>query len=105
MADRLELGDFEVDRSGVVEILKGGAVRGLVASHTGRLARSANAAAAAHRESMPHGTRKALERLGGGAPYEGAVKAGRFDTLGVVRTASAEGAYDSNQHHTLDNLV
>lgn len=105
MADGLEFGDFEVNRSGVVKILKGGAVRGLVASSVGRLARSANAAAAAHRESMPHGTRKALEKLGGDMPYEGVVKAGRFDTLGVVRAASAEGGYDLNQHHTLDHLV
>lgn len=105
MADGLRFGRFEVDRSGVAETLRGGGVTGWVASVAASVAASANASA------EENATDAELNMLRHYDPfvtarthYEPLVRAGRFDTLGVVRSASLLGAYDSNQHHTLDTL-
>lgn len=105
MADRLAFGDFRFDRAGVVAALKSPGVVSLVAEHAERLCAAANAAArdrltAEERDRLEHAEPGCM----GAPPYEAVVKEGRSDTLGVVRSASLWGAYDSNQHHTLDSL-
>lgn len=105
MADGLSFGDFRVDRGGVIAALKSPGVVSLVTGHAERLCAAANAAA---RDRLTAEERNRLEHAEpgcmGAPPYEYQVKEGRFDTLGVVRSASLWGAYDSNQHHTLDSL-
>lgn len=105
MADGLSFGDFRVDRGGVIAALKYPGVVSLVTGHAERLCAAANAAA---RDRLTAEERNRLEHAEpgcmGAPPYEAVVKEGHSDTLGVVRSASLWGAYDSNQHHTLDSL-
>ena len=105
MADGLSFGDFRVDSGGVIAALKSPGVVSLVTGHAERLCAAANAAA---RDRLTAEERNRLEHAEpgcmGAPPYEAVVKEGHSDTLGVVRSASLWGAYDSNQHHTLDSL-
>lgn len=105
MADGLSFGGFSVDRGGVIAALKSPGVVSLVTGHAERICDAANAAA---RDRLTAEERNRLEHAEpgcmGAPPYEYQVKEGRSDTLGVVRSASLWGAYDSNQHHTLDSL-
>lgn len=104
MADGLKFGEFRANRGGVAAALKSPGVVSLVTAHAERVRDAANAAA---REHLTAEDLNVLQHYDGGVmtdPYEAEVKTGRFDTLGVVRSASAWGAYDSNQHQTLDSL-
>lgn len=105
MADALSFGGFRVDRAGVAATLKQGGVAGWVAEEAGRLAASANEAA---RRNLTARDLHIIQHYEPGvatdAPYEAVVKAGNYDTLGVVRPANLWGRYDQNQHHTLDGL-
>lgn len=107
MADGMKFGRFVPNPAGIVAVTKGGGVRSWVEAETARLAARANAAAAGHH--VPSGYRRSLEKISPGAfdgePYEGIVKQGRADTLGVVRTATPGGAFDQNRNHTLDHLL
>ena len=107
MADKIKFGRFVHSDAGVIAVTKGAGVRSWVATETARLAARANADAASHH--VPSGYRKSLDRLHpgafDGAPYEGIVKSGSCDTFGVVRTATAAGAFDQNRNHTLDHLL
>ena len=104
MADSLRFGGFKVNRAGVVAALKSGGARAVVAGHARRICSAANAMA---RDAVTEDERNMLEALEPGCmygdPYEVELKGDR-DTLGVVRSASLWGAYDSNRHHTLDAL-
>lgn len=105
MADGLRFGRFRVDRGGVVSVMKSRGVVSLVTSHAERIRDAANAAA---RDRLTAEERNRLEHAEpgcmGAPPYECQVKEGHSDTLGVVRSASLWGAYDSNQNQTLDSL-
>lgn len=105
MADQLSFGAFRFDRAGVIAALKSPGVVSLVTGHAERIRDAANAAA---RDRLTAEERNRLEHAEpgcmGAPPYEYQVKEGRSDTLGVVRSASLWGAYDSNQNHTLDSL-
>lgn len=89
-----------LNRSGIIAVMKGAGVRGWVEKTVSGMAETANAQARARR------TPQELHYLEdySGAPYEGVVKAGRADTLGVVRARSSEGQRDQSEHHTLDSL-
>lgn len=100
----LQFGAFKVNRAGVAETLKQAGVRDWVGREVSRLADEANAAA---RERLTAEDVHIVQHYDPGVmsdPYEGVVKTGSYDTLGVVRSANLWGAYDSNQHHTLDSL-
>lgn len=108
MADGLRFAEFtkkNLNLGGVVAALKSPGVVSLVTGHAERLCAAANAAA---RDRLTAEERNRLEHAEpgcmGAPPYEAVVKEGHSDTLGVVRSASLWGAYDSNQHHTLDSL-
>lgn len=107
MADSYKFGRFKVNRGGVAATLKTGAVRAWVGETVDSIASAANAQAEGRRSTIGGKTRGILMKRDpsafGSHPYEGVVKTGSFDTLGVVRPATIEGAYDSNQHHTLDS--
>lgn len=105
MADGLSFGDFRADRAGVVAALKSPGVVSLVEGHAERICDAANAAAkdrltAEEYNHLEHAEPGCM----GAPPYEFQVKEGHSDTLGVVRSASLWGAYDSNQNQTLDSL-
>lgn len=108
MADGLRFGRFKVNRGGVISTLKQGGVRAWVAESAESIASAANAQAEGRRAGIDAKTRGVLKKRDpsafGSHPYEAVVKSGSFDTLGIVRPATIEGAYDSNQHHTLDSL-
>lgn len=104
MADGLRFGDFRVDRGGVVSVLKSPGIVSLVTGHAERIRDAANAAAREHVSPDDPAAVRSQARSASIEPYESEVKTGRFDTLGVVRSANAWGAYDSNQHQTLDSL-
>ena len=104
MADGLEFGRFRVDRAGVVAVLKSPGVVSLVTGHAERIRDAANATAREHLTAEDLHVIQSYDEGVMTDPYEAEVKSGRFDTLGVVRSANAWGAYDSNQHHTLDSL-
>ena len=107
MADELRFAEFtkkSLNLGGVIAALKSPGVVSLVTEHAERLRDAANSAA---REHLTAEDLHVLQHYDGGImtdPYECQVKEGRSDTLGVVRSASLWGAYDSNQHHTLDSL-
>lgn len=104
MADSLSFGDFRVDRVGVIATLKSPGVVSLVTEHADRIRDAANSAA---REHLTAEDLHVIQHYDGGVmadPYESEVKGGHSDTLGIVRSANLWGAYDSNQHHTLDSL-
>lgn len=104
MADRLSFGRFRVSKPGVRETLKSPGVVSLVTSHAERIRDAANATA---RDNLTAEDLNVLQHYDGGVmtdPYESQVKTGHSDTLGVVRSANVWGAFDSNQHHTLDSL-
>lgn len=94
--------------SGVISTMKSGGISSWVGSEVSRIEASANSRAIAHRDGMPIGVRKAIEKGDPSSfsaqPYKGRVKAGTYDTLGVVSSNTREGAYDSNQHHTLHDF-
>lgn len=108
MADRLRFAEFtkgNLSLGGVIAVMKSPGVVSLVTGHAKRIRDAANAAA---RDRLTAEERNRLEHAEpgcmGAPPYEYQVKEGRSDTLGVVRSASLWGAYDSNQNHTLDSL-
>lgn len=108
MADGLRFAEFtkkNLNLGGVISVMKSPGVVSLVSEHAERICDAANAAA---KERLTAEERNRLEHAEpgcmGAPPYEYQVKEGRSDTLGVVRSASLWGAYDSNQHHTLDSL-
>lgn len=106
MGDQVRFGEFQHSNAGVVRITKGAAVRAWVSSEASRIAAEASAAAASRRASLPQSVRHGLRAHDPDAlsapAYEPVVKAGGFDTLGVVRPATLEGVHDQNQNHTLD---
>lgn len=108
MADGLRFGEFtkgNLNLGGVIAVMKSPGVVSLVTGHAERICAAANAAA---KDRLTADEYNLLEHAEpgcmGAPPYEFQVKKGHSDTLGVVRSASLWGAYDSNQHHTLDSL-
>lgn len=100
----LTFGNFKVDRAGVAATLKQGGVVDWVAREAESMAAAANSAARDRLTAEDVHIIQHYEPGVMGDPYEAVVKTGNFDTLGVVRTANLWGAYDSNQHHTLDAM-
>lgn len=93
----------------VVEVMKGSGVRSFVAEHVTRSETDANSQAVGRRAGIPSKTRGILTHRDQDAftaqPYAGKVKVGRYTVFGAVDPATTEGAYDQNQHHTLDSLA
>lgn len=111
MADSLQFAEFtkkNLSIRGVEEVLKSQGVVSLVTEHAERITASANATAEGRRGEMDPNVANLLAKRDEDAfrepPYEMKVKKGRHTTLGVVRSATIEGAYDSNQNQTLDSL-
>ena len=96
MADSLRFGNFQLDRSGVIEVTKSGAVASALGSLATSMARRANAEAST-RISDEDATPWRL-------PYESEVKAGRSTNLGIVSTTGEQGMRDQALNHTLDSL-
>lgn len=100
-------GKVQIIKRGVVATMKSGGVRSLVEQAVSRIAAGANAQAVSRRPSIEARTRALLAHRDPDAfasdPYEGKVKTGRYTVFGAVDPATVEGAYDGNQHHTLDS--
>lgn len=105
MADA-RVGRVEVSKRDVRSVLKSPGVVGWVTETSDRLAASASSQAMARRDALPKAVRREMHRRGDfdRAPYSSRTKIGTHTAFGVVGTATADGAYDQNQNHTLDSL-
>lgn len=91
--------------AGVAEILHSPGVVAIVQDWVTRTTNTANAMGVANRGSMPNQIHGVLQHFDHESfvnePYEGEVKKLTYDTIGIVRTNTREGAYDNNRHNTL----
>lgn len=97
--------------AGVAEILHSPGVVAIVQDWVTRTTNTANAMGIANRGSMSGHTRGLIIHNAHthegwtepfvNAPYEGEVKEMPYDTIGIVRTNTNEGAYDNKHNNTL----